>query len=119
MALDLPNGARCFVDANIFYYAFTEDPSFSGSCQRFLERVETGELLAHTTLQTLADAVHKTMLVEAAARSGQQRPGLIGWLNKHPEVLGLLRITRDVGRQILGSKDNRPGDGLRVTAPSA
>jgi predicted nucleic acid-binding protein len=67
----------------------------------FLERVEAQEVLAHTTVQALADAIHKTMMVEAAARSGQQRTSLIGWLNKHPEVLGHLPVTREVARQIL------------------
>ena len=43
---DLPNGSRCFVDANVFYYHFVETPGLSPSCSEFVSRVEAGDVEA-------------------------------------------------------------------------
>lgn len=48
MALDLPDGATCFVDANIFYYHFVETPPFSDACSDFLQRAADGAIMAYT-----------------------------------------------------------------------
>jgi predicted nucleic acid-binding protein len=39
VALALPGGTRCFVDANILYYHFVETPPFSDPCSAFLQRI--------------------------------------------------------------------------------
>jgi predicted nucleic acid-binding protein len=74
MALDLPSGSRCFVDANILYYAFTEHPDLTAVCREFLRRVEAGDIVAHVTVGVLADALHKTMLTEVALARGVNAP---------------------------------------------
>ena len=83
MALDLPSGSRCFVDANILYYHFVETPPFSDPCSIFIQRVLAGELAAFTSASVLAEATHKIMLAEAAARFELQRANLVNWLANH------------------------------------
>jgi hypothetical protein len=36
MLRDVPDGAHCFVDANIFYYHLVDTPSLSDDCSDFL-----------------------------------------------------------------------------------
>ncbi len=77
LPLDLPDGGRCFVDTNVFYYHFVETPPMSGPCATFMERVANGTIEVYTSLHILADAVHKAMLTEAATKFGRNRAGLV------------------------------------------
>ena len=83
MPLDLPSGARCFLDANIFYYHFVATPLLSVPCSRLIERIELGELTAYTSAAVLAEFQHKVMLSEAASRFGLTRTNLASWLQNH------------------------------------
>jgi predicted nucleic acid-binding protein len=83
MPLDLPDGGRCFVDANIFYYHFVDTPPLSDPCTTFLERAANGTIEVSTSLHVLADVVHKVMLTEAATRLGQNRAGLVNWIQRN------------------------------------
>jgi predicted nucleic acid-binding protein len=101
MPLDIPNGERFFLDANILYYCFVETPPHSEMCRQLLARVQNGELTALTDARALADCVHKTMLAEVSERYGRSRERLIGWLKQHPEVLAILPKTAEVCDRIL------------------
>ena len=68
---DLPAGSRCFVDANIFYYHFVDEPDFSAAASAFIARVEAGEVVAYSSPHVMAEAVHKVMMFEAAQRRGR------------------------------------------------
>jgi predicted nucleic acid-binding protein len=83
MSLDLPDGDRCFVDANIFYYQFVNTPPLSNPCTTFLERAANGTIEAYTSLHILSEAVHKVMLTEAEAKFGRKRAGLVNWLQRN------------------------------------
>jgi predicted nucleic acid-binding protein len=82
MPLDLPDGGKCFVDANIFYYHLVDTPPLSDPCTTFLERAANGTIEVYTSLPILADAVHKVLLTEAAMKFGQNRAGLVNWLQR-------------------------------------
>src|SRR5690242_466675 len=84
MALDLPDGSACFIDANIFYYHFVETPRYSDLCTDFLARVSLGRITAFTSVHAIADAVHKIMVTEVAAHFSLNRAGLVTWLQNHP-----------------------------------
>jgi predicted nucleic acid-binding protein len=96
MPLELPDGERCFVDANIFYYCFVETPPFSDHSRAFLERVQLGEVVALTDIRALSDCIHKTMLAEISQRFGRSRDGLVGWLKQHPDALSELQKSVEV-----------------------
>ena len=85
MPLDLPDGDRCFIDANIFCYHFVETPPFSEPCTTFLERAASGTIEAFTLLHVLSEVVHKVMVAEAGLKLGHPRAGLVNWLqhNRH------------------------------------
>jgi predicted nucleic acid-binding protein len=87
MPLNLASGSDCFVDANIFYYQAVDTPPFSDECTDFLDRTLNGDVRAFTSIHLLAEALHKVMLAEAAARFGLTRTNLIGWLKKNADCI--------------------------------
>ena len=46
---DIPDGLRIFVDTNILVYHLLEDELYGASCRDFLNRVETGSVVAFTS----------------------------------------------------------------------
>jgi predicted nucleic acid-binding protein len=90
MPLDLPDGARCFVDANIFYYHFVNTPPLSNPCATFLERAANGTIEVYTSLHVLSEAIHKVMLAEAEAKFGRNRAGLANWLQRNQQRISEL-----------------------------
>jgi uncharacterized protein len=101
MPLDIPDGERCFLDANILYYCFVDVPLLSEACRHLLERVQNGDVVALTDLRCLSDCVHKTMLAEVSQKFGRSREKLVGWLKQHPEALADLAKTIDVCDRLL------------------
>jgi predicted nucleic acid-binding protein len=61
MPLNLPDGARCFVDSNIFYYALVPTPEVSQPCIELLDRAIAGQVSLMASVPVLSDALHKVM----------------------------------------------------------
>lgn len=105
MPLNLPAGARCFIDANIFYYHYIDTPPFSEPCSDLLQRVLDGDVTGVSSPHVMAEAVHKVMLAEAASHFGLPRPGILRWLQNHPGRIGELHefreLAEDFGRMNL------------------
>ena len=99
---DIPAGALCFIDANIFYYHLVEFPSLSQACSDFLERVEHGEIEGVTSSAMMAEALHKVMLAEAVAKFGLSRKGLAHYLQRHRHLIPQLGKHRSVIQAIVG-----------------
>lgn len=100
MPLDLPHGGRCFVDANIFYYHFVDTPPLSNPCTALLERAANGTIEVSTSSHVLADAVHKVMLAEAAMKLGQNRTGLVNWLQRNQHRIAELSDFRQAANNL-------------------
>lgn len=90
MLHDIPDGAHCFVDANIICYYIVETEPFTEECARFIQRVENRVLLALTSAAILAEATHKVMLAEAVQRHGLSHRGLAHRLQRHRELIAAL-----------------------------
>jgi len=90
MPLDLPDGAACFVDSNILYYALVPTSGTSDHCIALLNRAIAGDIRVSVTVPVLSDTVHKIMATEAAQRLGRDRAGIITFLRNHPEVIPTL-----------------------------
>ena len=101
MSLDVPDGQRCFLDANILYYCFVDVPPLSEACRQLLQRVQNGDVAALTDIRCLSDCVHKTMLAEVSQKFGRPREKLVGWLKQHPEALSNLPKTLEVCDRLL------------------
>jgi predicted nucleic acid-binding protein len=86
----LPAGESCFVDANILGYACIEFVPFTARCRAFLERVAGGEVTAFTSAGALADALFKTMIIEASRRFVPPGTKPLAFLQRHPDVIGQL-----------------------------
>jgi predicted nucleic acid-binding protein len=63
--LSVPSGDEILIDANILVYALSGS---SPDCVAFLSRCAHADVHAYVTLDALADACHKLMIVEAHAR---------------------------------------------------
>lgn len=100
MGLDLPAGARCFVDANILYYHFVEVSPFSDVCSEFLQRLGSDDITAFASATVFAEAIHKIMLAEAASRFNLQRANLINWLLNHRARIQELSEFRTAAEQL-------------------
>lgn len=86
----LPAGESCFVDANILGYASIELVPFTGQCRAFLERVAAGEITASTSAGAVADALFKTMIIEATRYFVPTGAKPLAFLQRHPDVIGQL-----------------------------
>jgi predicted nucleic acid-binding protein len=86
----LPPGESCFVDANILGYASIEFVPLTARCRAFLERVSAGDIFAFTSAGAVADALFKTMMIEATRRFVPTGTKALAFLQNHPEVIGQL-----------------------------
>lgn len=102
---DIPAGARCFVDSNIFFYHFAaviSDAALSNACSDFLQRISNGEVTAMTSTVVAAEAIHKVMLAEAKVRYDpklsaarlQKQSHLIATLSHHKQIAELIRALK-------------------------
>jgi predicted nucleic acid-binding protein len=90
MPLNLPDGADCFIDSNIFYYHFVDTPPLSDACSDFLTRLGAEAIAGHTSIHLLAEVVHKVMVAEAAAKFSLTRTSLVNWLQHHADRIAEL-----------------------------
>jgi predicted nucleic acid-binding protein len=90
MPLDLPDGASCFLDSNILYYALVPTAGVSEHCLNLIDRAIAGKVSASVSIPVLSDAIHKVMISEVAQLAGRDRVGIVGFLGKHPEFISRL-----------------------------
>lgn len=85
MKPELPDGAICFLDANIFYYHFVQSGEIFDRCTDLLLRAQNARITAFSSAHVIAEAIHKIMIAEAAARFSLGRAGLVSWLQRNPQ----------------------------------
>lgn len=83
-----PTGESCFVDANILGYASIEFIPLTARCRTFLQRVVAGEVFAFSSAGAVADALFKTMTIEAALRFVPPGANALAFLQSTPRSLG-------------------------------
>lgn len=88
---DIRNGARVFIDANIFIYALR---ATSPQCRSLLTRCDSGALEGWITTSIVAEVAHRRMIQEAQmlglvgsnpARALAEKPAIIRQLNRYSE----------------------------------
>lgn len=100
---DLPNGATVFVDANVLIYYFMPHPQFGQACTEFMDRVERGEIIAHSSTHIAGEIAHRLMTVEAIDPFAWPLAGIAARLRRHAvEVQSLTRF-RDAIDDLLQS----------------
>ncbi len=85
-----PTGESCFIDANILGYASIECVPLTTPCRTFLGRVAAGEVFAFTSAGVVADALFKTMVIEATHRFVPPGTKALAFLQNHPEAISQL-----------------------------
>ncbi len=110
MPPDLPDGHRCFVDANIFYYHLVETRLLSEPCTTFLERAASGSLEIYPSLHVLSETIHKVMVADAEQKFGRNRAGLVNWLQRNRRRISELSEFQQAAVEL-------DGMGLRLLPP--
>jgi uncharacterized protein len=85
-----PSGESCFIDANILGYASIELLPLTPRCRAFLQRVAAGDVFAFSSANAVADALFKTMTIEAVQRFVPSGARVLTYLQNHPEIIGRL-----------------------------
>jgi predicted nucleic acid-binding protein len=95
-------GTTVFIDANVFVYAFSADPTFGRHCVDLLERIELGELNGCLSVAALSETAHRLMTLEACQRYGWPYAGIAQRLRRHPAEIQQLTAFRAALDEIVG-----------------
>lgn len=79
---------RCLVDANILIYHIGGS---SLECKDFLQRVADEELEAYLTNTTIAEVLHRQMLIDAVSKGVVTQGKALSKLNSNPMLIKALR----------------------------
>ncbi|MBM4050175.1 MAG: type II toxin-antitoxin system VapC family toxin [Planctomycetes bacterium] len=90
MLSDIPDGTSCLVDANILYYHLVSTPGLSEQSTELLIRGRHGALSLIVPVTALAEAIHKVMVAEAAARFHLPLQGLAHRLSSRRDLISQL-----------------------------
>lgn len=89
----IPGNALVFIDANIFVYHFTPDPTFGPECQLLFDHITRFQSFsAFTSTHVLSEVAHQLMVMEAHTHLGWPLAGITRRLNAHPA--DVRRLTR-------------------------
>lgn len=99
--LELPNGSRVFVDANVFVYAFSAELTFGSACVDFLERIEEKDIEGVFSASLLSEVAHRLMTLEACQTFGWPCAGIARQLRRHPKEVSTLSRFRLVLDEIV------------------
>ena len=87
----IPDGARAYLDASVLYWHWAgvgdEQGCPEALCVEVVARCAGGSLLGLTALGTVAELVHKVLLLDIRRHTGRDRAHLVPWLKRHPEVV--------------------------------
>ena len=104
--LEIPTGARCFIDANLLLYHFIDVPVLSELVKPLLCRIVAGEIAGCTSAIVLSEALHAIMLAEV--RSTFAIAKTLAHVQRHPELISNLvaypaaaRAIEELGLELL------------------
>ncbi len=80
----LPNGSRCFVDANVLIYYLG---GLSNEIRAFLHRVIDGEIEAYINTVVVAEVLHRRMMAEAVASGLVTVSKVLNKLKAQPQLI--------------------------------
>lgn len=85
--------ADVMLDANIVIYALFPQTSQHQSCKKLLERGARGDVQLHLVVNTVADVIHRTMVLEVLAQGPFQKSAeAVTYLKQNPQAV--LKLTR-------------------------
>lgn len=87
---EIPSGVLVYIDSNIFIYHATGHAKYSTSCEKFLRRVEEGNLEGITSAVTLSEVLQKLILIEVSERENIKPWQVLRRIKQVPEILAIL-----------------------------
>ncbi|MBI3821755.1 MAG: type II toxin-antitoxin system VapC family toxin [Planctomycetes bacterium] len=92
----IPSGTSLFLDANVFIYAYADDPAFGSACTDLLERIELKDLQGFISAHVFGDIAHRIMTLEACQVFGWPYAGVARRLRRHPQEVQKLKEFRQM-----------------------
>ncbi len=84
---------RAIVDTNIFIYWVTDHPRFGGTCEKFMQRVEKGEISGVVPGIILNELLHRLMIAETITDGHADTvQDAVKVLKEHPAIIKDLSI---------------------------
>lgn len=87
MQINIPTGAKVFIDSNIFIYHFLSKHILSESCTNILKNIEDGIYHGYTSVVVLKEVLHILMLSDVIELYDLKPNSAVAYLKKHPEVV--------------------------------
>ena len=93
--------ADVMLDANIVIYALFPQTSKHRSCKKLLERGARGDVQLHLVVNTVADVIHRTMVLEVLAQGTFQKSAeAVTYLKKNPPAVQHLTRYKTILREL-------------------
>jgi predicted nucleic acid-binding protein len=100
---DVPTGTPVFIDANVFVYAYSSEPTRGSKCFDFLNRVARGDVFGHSSSLVVSDVAHRLMSLEACTAFGWPFAAIAQRLKRNPNDVNRLQAFRDAVGEICRS----------------
>ncbi len=84
----IPDNVDVMLDANVIVYALFPQVHYHNVCKQLLERGAKGEVRLYLVVNTAADVIHRSMVLELWAQGQFQRSAdVVNHLKKNPETI--------------------------------
>lgn len=93
----IPANVSVMLDANIVIYALFPQVKQHESCKRLLERSARGEIHLHLVVNTVADIIHRAMILETMAQASLQKSReAVIYLKQNPQAVTSLTRYKNI-----------------------
>ena len=89
--MQVPSGLEIFIDTNFFIYSITVHPHYGAWCEKFLERVKSGDIKGRISVIVLNELMHKLIVGEIAEKKNIKPFSAVSYIKKNPDVLENLK----------------------------
>jgi predicted nucleic acid-binding protein len=90
--LEIPDGEKVFIDANIFLYSAFDHSAFGRNCRDLLTRVENKEIRGCSSDFVLGEVFHKLTVAEISSVYGVEVRKAKKLFKERPEIIDELKI---------------------------
>lgn len=97
----IPDQASVMMDANIVIYALFPQGRYHQICKDLLQRGARREVQLYLTVSTVADVIHRAMILEFLAQGQVQRSAdAVTYLKQHPQIVQQLSRYKSILRDL-------------------
>lgn len=89
---NLPHHCPVFIDANIFLYFLLKDEKYFSVCERFLSRMETGEIIGFTDTLAMSETLFLYLKVHLIAQNNLSPKDFLTFAKLHPKEVARIDL---------------------------